>query len=45
MQRLPSLTAADFERQARARVPGQCTGLAADAERGRRALTQHACSA
>jgi mono/diheme cytochrome c family protein len=53
MQRLPSLTAADFERQAGPGLPGRCTGLAdapgaplpANAERGRRALTQHACSA
>lgn len=53
MQRLPSLTAADFVSQAGPQLPGRCEGLAdaaamplaPDAERGRRALTQHACSA
>jgi hypothetical protein len=50
MQRLPSFTAADFERQADPQLPGRCTGpadapqapLPADADRGRRARTQHA---
>ena len=53
MQQLPSLTAADFARQAGAQLPGRCEELAdapqallpPDADRGRRALPQHACSA
>jgi cytochrome c2 len=57
MQRLPGLTAPAFAEVAGPAVPGRCTGLAdaaldaataalpADAQRGRRSLSQHACSA